>query len=71
MESIYRNGYLQSLTTAELEAKDVALTLEIRALCAWSNRALSKKHRLALVTGLRAQQAEVMDELVIRVLAEK
>jgi hypothetical protein len=57
---------IQDWATEKLEARDEQITLEIRAMGAWSNRALSSKKRLSVVEMLREQQREIMAELMKR-----
>lgn len=63
---MFKTGYLENLTTEQLEAMDEEITVSMRALGSWNNRALSNIKRRQIVEMLRTKQNEIMAELVRR-----
>jgi hypothetical protein len=57
---------LENKTTAELEARDSALTKDRQALCSFANRKLSIKARTILIEAIREEQDAIMHELMNR-----
>ena len=63
---MFKTGYLENLTTEQLEAMDEEITKSMRALGSWANRNMSHIKRRACIEMLREKQAPVMAELVRR-----
>ena len=66
---MFKTGYLENLSTEQLEAMDEEITLSMRALGSWNNRALSYIKRLQTIEMLREKQKPIMAELIKRAKA--